>query len=617
MAQIIRKYVSVLLLLLVLIQLLPHSPATATSEVYYGEAYQDLQTDAQRTAYRLVEEGIAGLSPTIGFKGIVEIEYSDLEDVLRAVCVDHPQYFWFLESGTVAYDQFAAGNLVASFEPDYILDGQSIAASSQELADAMYAFHTKVRQIIDGIPINYTTEYEIALYLHDYLAQNVTYTLEGEHPSAYAALIQGQAACYGYSKAYQCLLNAAGIRARTITGDSPDENGKLVGHAWNQVWLDGKCYYTDVTWDDLEEVILHTCFAMSLNNISKDHIADKEFILPECGHEPMNYYSISHGGGIARWNEHTTAASAAANFRLDGSVKKEAVFYCEVQFTSSGFFDWFGRNFEDICKHMGLSEKTEAYYYNLNDAYYLTLVDKQIPAPVVSTITLNEETVSLPGAGTRYQLLPQVQSDKVWMPDLIYTSSDASVAFVDEHGLVTAVSEGTAVITASTADGSVSASCTVSVSKAPAHVHTMRMFASQKPTCTKDGYNTYYLCTGCGRHFGDEAGTVEYPKTSDYILPITHERLLLISQDGYHMQRCKCGVELTETKEKHTDANADGICEVCNLSVGASDLHNPNSKPTPNQKNASPGWLVPAVIAAVILLGVTVLFLIRRRRRHN
>lgn len=67
MANMIRKYVSVLLLLLVLIQLLPYSPASATEDVYYGEAYQDLQTEAQRTAYRLVEEGVAGLSPEIIF----------------------------------------------------------------------------------------------------------------------------------------------------------------------------------------------------------------------------------------------------------------------------------------------------------------------------------------------------------------------------------------------------------------------------------------------------------------------------------------------------------------------------------------------------------------------
>lgn len=477
----------------------------------------------------------------------------------------------------------------------------------------MHAFHDKVHQIIDGIPINYTTEYEIALYLHDYLAEHVTYTLEGEHPSAYAALVLGEAACYGYSKAYQCLLNAAGIRARTITGDCPDEKGELVGHAWNQVWLDGKCYYMDVTWDDCEDVTLHTCFAMSLDEVAKDHFAEKEFVLPECDHAPMNYYTISHGNGIAQWTAQTTAPDAAACFRPNGSEKDSAVFECEILFTGSDFFAWLEKNFEEICQQLGLSFKTQAYYYNLNNVYYLILVDGQIPAPVISAITLNEESVNLPGAGTQFQLLPQVSSDKVWMPGLVYTSSDESVARVDEKGLVTAVSEGSAVITARSTDGSVSASCSVSVSQAPVHVHTMRMFTSKKPTCTNDGYETYYLCTGCGRHFGDEAGTMEHSKTSEYILPAAHTKILYFSERGYHVQRCKCGEEMPETRENHTDSDGYGICEVCNLSTAGMNL---NSGTQTAKKHSAPGWVVPVVIAAVILLGGTVgvVLFIRRRR---
>lgn len=209
MAKVIRRYVSLWVVLLVFIQLVPCMPVSASSEAYYGEAYQDLQTESHRIAYRIMEEGIAGLSPRIEFAGIVDINYSEMVKVIRAVCVDHPQYFWFLEEGRFIYDEFSGGNYIVSFDPKYILNGQPIAVGSQELADAMYTFHTKVRQIVDGIPVNCTTDYEIALYLHDYLAEHVTYTLEGEHPSAYAALVLGEAACYGYSKAYQCLLNAA------------------------------------------------------------------------------------------------------------------------------------------------------------------------------------------------------------------------------------------------------------------------------------------------------------------------------------------------------------------------------------------------------------------------
>lgn len=613
MAKMIRRSVSVFLLLLVLAQLLPYSPASATEDVYYGEAYLDLQTEAQRTAYRLVEEGIAGLSPEIVFQGVVEIRSADLLDVLRAVCVDHPQYFWFLEEGAYYYDPVSTKKTISTFVPRYILNGEGVTASSQELADAMHAFHDKVRQIIDSIPINYTTEYEIALYLHDYLAEHVTYTLEGEHPSAYAALVLGEAACYGYSKAYQCLLNAAGIRARTITGDTPDEAGNLAGHAWNQVWLDGKCYYTDVTWDDYEDVTLHACFAMSLEEVSKDHFAEEEFVLPECDHEPMNYYIIGQGNGIAQWNASTTAAEAAACFRPKGAEKDEAVFECEILFEGNGFFVWLEKNYEEICRQMGLSDKTEVYYYSLYNVYYLILVDGQIAVPVISAITLNEENIGLPGAGTQFQLLPQVSSDKVWTPDLVYTSSDESVARVDAQGLVTAVSDGTAVITASSPDGSASASCAVTVSPAPDHVHSMRMFTGKNPTCTNDGYETYYLCTGCGRHFGDETGTVEYSKTSEFMLPAAHTRLLYFSEYGCHVQRCKCGEEIPESKGKHVDEDEDGICEICNLSTASMGLSNQNAG-SQKAKLPIPGWVLAVVIVVLVGVVVLVVILVRRRR---
>lgn len=608
------KVISVLLFLVVLLPLLPlHSVSAVTEDAYDGEAYRDLKSDALRTAYRLVEEGVAGLSPEISFQRIVEINSADLADVLRAVCVDHPQYFWFLEEGVYYYDPSVTKKIIGPFEPRYILNGKTVKASSQELLDAMHAFHDQVQQIINGIPVNYKTEYEIALYLHDYLAEHVTYTLEGEHPSAYAALVLGEAACYGYSKAYQCLLNAAGIRARTITGNSPDENGQLIGHAWNQVWLDGRCYYMDVTWDDFEEVTLHSCFAMNLETISKDHIADSEFILPPCDHEDLNIFTIKDDDNLIQCNSYTTAEEVAPFFRQDGTYTEQAVFHCEIRFVGGNFFAWFDKQFGGICTMIGLSNQTDAFYYNMHDVYYLTLVDKPITAPVVNSITFCEDTVTLTGAGTQFHLQPQVDTNSVWVPTLVYTSSDESIAKVNENGLITAVSEGTAQIIVCSADGSISASCSVVVNPSASHTHTMRKFDSKKPTCTNDGYDSYYLCTGCGRRFGDADGTLAYTEASAFILPAVHSGLLYISERGYHLQRCKCGEEMPDSKEPHTDADGDGICEICKLSTAGMWQNNPAVS---EKKKTTPAWVLPTVISAVVLCGVLCTVIIVRRRRY-
>lgn len=610
--QFVGKVISVLLLLLILLPFALCTPVSAEEDTYFGEAYQDLQKEEHRIAYRLMEEGIAGLSPVIELRGTVDINYKEMMKVIRAVCVDHPQYFWFLEEGKFTYDTLSGGNFIVSFEPKYVLDGETVNVGSRELIDAVYAFHTKVQQIIAGIPMNYTTDYEIALYLHDYLAENVTYTLEGEHPSAYAALIHGEAACYGYSKAYQCLLNAAGIRARTITGDCYDENGKLAGHAWNQIWLDGNCYYADVTWDDYEQVTMHACFAVSLEEIQKEHFAESEFILPECSHDLVDYYTDSRGPGTAGANRYTTASEIAAFFRLDSLSGSKAVFGCEIRYSGDAFFDWFDPIAWDICQLLGLSNRTQVYYYQMYDAYYLQMVDPNysMNAPTVSAIGLGVESVSMPSVGTRFRLQPKIESDSVWTPELVYASSDPSIVTVDDHGMVTAVSEGTAVITVSSQDGAVSAQCTFVVNPAPAHVHTMRLFTKKLPICNQDGHETYYLCTDCGRRFADESGTTEHTDISTFVLPATgHVEISWVKQFDFHQQQCKCGDEVSGTKEKHYDNDGDAFCDAC-----GTEMTQALNKPEPTRDDYQKLVLI-IVLAVAIPVGIVVFFVIRKARR--
>ena len=68
----------------------------------------------------------------------------------------------------------------------------------------------------------------------------------------------------------------------------------------------------------------------------------------------------------------------------------------------------------------------------------------------------------------RADILPLDAHDK----SFIWTSSDPTVATVSDSGIVTAVSEGAATITAVAADGEVSGCCAVTVVKKPVEVHT-------------------------------------------------------------------------------------------------------------------------------------------------
>ncbi len=86
------------------------------------------------------------------------------------------------------------------------------------------------------------------------------------------------------------------------------------------------------------------------------------------------------------------------------------------------------------------------------------------PAPVlVNSVTLNKSELALYTGGSA-TLTATVQPEDATNKAVTWTSSDSAVATVDQNGVVTALARGTAVITATAADGrGASASCTVTV----------------------------------------------------------------------------------------------------------------------------------------------------------
>ncbi len=82
----------------------------------------------------------------------------------------------------------------------------------------------------------------------------------------------------------------------------------------------------------------------------------------------------------------------------------------------------------------------------------------------VTGVSLDKTELSLTVGGTE-TLTATVAPDNATDKTVTWTSSDSAVATVDQNGVVTAVARGTAVITATTADGGKTASCTVTVSR--------------------------------------------------------------------------------------------------------------------------------------------------------
>lgn len=94
------------------------------------------------------------------------------------------------------------------------------------------------RQETDG------SEYDMALWLHDWTLDQLEYDHSLNWCSAESGLTRHQGTCESYQRIYSKLLDAAGITNGRVTGN---------GHTWNAVKIDGKWCQMDLTWDDTSD----------------------------------------------------------------------------------------------------------------------------------------------------------------------------------------------------------------------------------------------------------------------------------------------------------------------------------------------------------------------------
>ena len=84
-------------------------------------------------------------------------------------------------------------------------------------------------------------------------------------------------------------------------------------------------------------------------------------------------------------------------------------------------------------------------------------VTKKVP---VTGVSLNKTTLDL-GVGNTEQLLPKITPSNATNKNIRWSSSNASVATVNDEGVVSGIADGTAIITATTEDGGFTARCEV------------------------------------------------------------------------------------------------------------------------------------------------------------
>lgn len=121
--------------------------------------------------------------------------------------------------------------------------------------------------------------------VHDYLIDTVNYDQSLQKSNIYniyGALINKEAVCEGYARAFKYVLDDLEIPCIIVCGEGQNSDGQVESHAWNYVQIDDLWYAVDVTWDDpiitgggkLTDDIKYKNFLVGSKEFSANHKED-------------------------------------------------------------------------------------------------------------------------------------------------------------------------------------------------------------------------------------------------------------------------------------------------------------------------------------------------------
>ena len=309
------------------------------------------------------------------------------------------------------------------------------------------------------------TEYAKAVWLHDWLIDQMKYDSSLKWSSAESALTRGLGTCQSYESAYSSLLTKAGIE-NAETRDTAD------GHTWNAVKLDGDWYQVDATWDDSD----NNWYGFDQRHLYFG-LTDELMAIAHPGHTSI-YQADGYGQRSTSLKDNYFIRSGEADQWADKYAERIQSHLDDLEESFMIVVD----NANDPPSIRNIINGIIAYVLNqkswhtagreakleaaTNDTSFTFSVKyADVPVPVesvsISGDGVKDGKLSLK-SGASAQLTATVKPDNATDRKVTWTSSDSSVANVMGTGVVTAGSKaGKATVTATA--GGVSASVEVTV----------------------------------------------------------------------------------------------------------------------------------------------------------
>lgn len=238
----------------------------------------------------LLIQAYEGIAETIYKNNSEEIWFNTkinndiFREALGSFLNDHPEVFWIDPESSYSYTEYVDS---ICYELNFTETGE-VLENKRELLDNV------INKIKKGAPDN-ADDYEVELYLNDYLAEHCVYDTDGKNKhTSYGALAQGRAVCDGYSHAFQLLCHHLGIDCTVIEGTSDFNNNADDGHMWNCISLNDNWYHVDVTWNDSTNVqcgIEHYFYLnLTEEEISRDHRISGDY--SQCSEENGYFFNV-------------------------------------------------------------------------------------------------------------------------------------------------------------------------------------------------------------------------------------------------------------------------------------------------------------------------------------
>ena len=256
---------------------------------YSGYYFSQLE-QIEKEIYVKIDDAVKDIRETVWLGSVDTMNLSDkINRVITAYFYDNPDKFYISNEYVISTSDLKFIRF-STLKLSYIVN------SKEQLDEKNKQLEQEIERIIAENVTDEMTEFEKEVALHDALVKQVNYykyeninEIPGIKHTAYGALVQHEAVCDGYSKAFKLLLEKVGIENIIIHGVSDN-----VAHAWNVVDIAGEYYHVDVTSDKINEpkkYAIHTYFNLSDEQISKTHNINEEFNTPKCNYSKYEYYN--------------------------------------------------------------------------------------------------------------------------------------------------------------------------------------------------------------------------------------------------------------------------------------------------------------------------------------